>query len=188
MGGPNKLLQPVGGIPMVAHAVVTALAAGAAPVVVVTGGDPERVAAALDGRPVEWAPNPRWRDGMSTSVAAGVAALDGRVDGALLCLGDMPRVTDDDLRALTRAFRADRSGALAWIPTHGGRRGNPVLWAAEAFPRLQRLRGDRGASALFGTLHDRIVEIAAGEGVLVDADTPEALERLRAPEGGGLPA
>src|SRR5687768_17998868 len=40
----------------------------------------------------------------STSLAAGIAELEGRVDAALICLGDMPGVTAGDLRALIDAF------------------------------------------------------------------------------------
>lgn len=179
MGGVNKLLEIVAGETMVWRVVDTALAVGAQPVVVITGHQGEIVSRAVHDRPVEVVPNPRWLEGIGTSVAAAAAALDGRVGAALICLGDMPRVTADDLRFLIAAFRSDRKGAAVWIPTYGGQRGNPVLWAAEALPELRRLGGDQGASALFAHFQGRIVEVPTGEGVLVDADTPEALERLR---------
>lgn len=193
MRGPNKLLETLAGKPLVAHVVDRVLAAGVDPVVVVTGHEGQRVAGALAEQPIELIENPRWREGLSTSVAVGIGALEGRVDGALVCLGDMPRVTADDLAALTQAFRtsaADRERTPAsaevggaWVPVHAGRRGNPVLWTAAWFGELQALRGDRGAKGLLSELGDRVVEVPGGEGVLFDVDTTDELERARKPEG-----
>ena len=36
--------------------------------------------------------NPRYAEGLSTSLIAGIGALDDDDDGALVCLADMPRV------------------------------------------------------------------------------------------------
>jgi molybdenum cofactor cytidylyltransferase len=182
MGGANKLIEPVDGVPVVVHVVGAAVAAGAAPVVVVTGHDADAVRAALAGTAAELIHNPRWRDGMSTSLAAGISALEGRVRGALICLGDMPRVRASDLRALIHAL--DEAGpdqaAAAYVPLFGGQWGNPVLWTAPWFPELRALRGDRGARGLLQRLGPQMVLVPASEGVLLDADTPDALERLRA--------
>lgn len=181
MGGPNKLIEPVNGVPIVARVVDAALEAGAEPVVMVTGHRANQVEAALEGRPVKWVANPRWAEGMSTSLAAGLAVLEREVEGALVCLGDMPRVTATDLRALMDAFGDGRGGA-AWVPVYEGKRGNPVLWASTCFSRLRRVRGDWGGRALLAELEDEVVEVAVGgAGVLVDVDTPAALARARLP-------
>jgi molybdenum cofactor cytidylyltransferase len=199
MRGTNKLLEPLAEKPLVAHVVDGVLAAGLGPIVVVIGHEGRRVASALAGRPIELIENPRWMEGLSTSVAAGVAALQGRADGALICLGDMPRVSASDLAALIDAFRssaatpertpggdrptAAREPPAAWVPVHAGRRGNPVLWTAAWFGPLQALRGDRGAKSLLSELGDRVVEVPAGEGVLFDVDTTDELAIARKPKG-----
>jgi molybdenum cofactor cytidylyltransferase len=184
--------------------VKTALTAGADPVVVVTGHQEGAVRAVLVGERVELVSNPRWAKGMSSSLAAGVQALEGRVEGALICLGDMPRVSVDDLRALIRAFVSGEEGPrlrnsttpqtperAAWpaeppsacVPVHDGRQGNPVLWSARWFPELRALSGDRGAKSLLDEIEGSVLWVQAGAGVLFDADTPEALDLLRQQEG-----
>jgi molybdenum cofactor cytidylyltransferase len=187
MRGANKLLALLEGQPIVTHVVDEVLAAGVTPVVVVTGHDGQRVADALAGRPITLLENPRWTEGMSTSIASGVSALDGRVECALICLGDMPRVRVSDLRALLEASRraaleSPRAGSpapAAWVPVHAGRRGNPVLWSASWFSKLTALRGDRGARGLLSRLGEQVVEVPAGAGVLFDVDTPDALDGAR---------
>ena len=181
--GANKLIEVLEGVPLVARVVDTALEAGATPVVVVTGHQREAVEGALGDRPVERAHNPRWEEGMGTSLAVGIRALEGRVDGVLVCLGDMPRVAADGLRSLLSAFRSGEAAA-AWVPVHGGKRGNPVLWAASWFPRLAAIEGDRGARLLLAELEDEVVEVAVSDaGVLLDVDTRAALEQARGEAG-----
>jgi molybdenum cofactor cytidylyltransferase len=179
MGGTNKLLELVGGVPMVAGVVDETLDSSAWPVVVVTGHDAAAVERALGEREVRFVHNPRWALGMSTSLAAGVEALEGQVSGALVCLGDMPAVKAQDIQDLIYTFRNEGYPG-ACLPVYGGRRGNPVLWAARWFGALRALDGDRGARALLDDLPDRVVRLAVTDpGVLTDVDTPEALERAR---------
>ena len=93
MGQANKLLAPVDGRPMVAHAVDAMLASRADPVIVVTGHQADAVRAALAGRPVIWAHNPDYASGLSSSLAAGLAALPEDAEGVVIGLGDMPRAS-----------------------------------------------------------------------------------------------
>jgi hypothetical protein len=61
-----------------------------------------------------------------------------------------------------------------------GKRGNPVLWSAQYFPRLLELRGDQGARALFREFADHIFEVEMpDDAVLVDIDTQAALDAVR---------
>jgi molybdenum cofactor cytidylyltransferase len=175
MGEPNKLLVPVDGAPMVACSVDAALASRAWPVCVVTGYDAARVREALADRPVEFAHNPDFAAGMSSSLRVGIEALGSRVDGALVCLADMPWVPCAILDALIDAFGAANGRAIC-VPHFAGRRGNPVLWPAARFPELAALRGDTGARALLAAGPPELREVPVShEGVHRDADTPDAL-------------
>ena len=74
--------------------------------------------------------------------------------------------------ALTRAI---------CVPTVGGKRGNPVLWARRFFPEMAKLSGDSGAKHLIGEHADLVCEVEmAGEAAITDIDTPEALAAWRA--------
>ncbi len=186
MAPANKLLSDVDGRAMVQRAVDTALASQAKPVIVVTGHDGARVREALAGKPVQFVDNPDYAGGLSTSVRAGIGALEGmNTDGAVFLLGDMPLVTPAHIDRLIAAFSpTDRR--FICIPTHRGKRGNPVLWAGRFFPEMRALDGDQGARGLFREHADLVCEVEMDDdGVLVDIDTPEALTALRraAPRG-----
>ena len=183
MGRANKLTAETGGVAMVRRVVEAALASRAHPVVVVTGFQAGRIGTALAGCPVSLVHNPNYREGLSTSLAAGLAALPDGVDGALICLGDMPRITAPHLDRLIAAFDPAASQAIC-VPTRDGRRGNPVLWGARYFAQMRGLSGDTGARHLIDENRDAVCEIVfEDDAIFVDVDTPRALAALEAARG-----
>jgi molybdenum cofactor cytidylyltransferase len=180
MGGPNKLLAEVGGRPLVRIAVEQALASRARPVVVVTGHQRAEVEAALAGLAVTFVHNPDYAEGLSTSLKVGIAALPADVDGAIVCLGDMPQVDAGLIDRLIAAFDPEK-GALVVVPTIAGKRGNPVVWSRRFFADLSNLEGDVGARHLIGGYPEAVAEVpVTGRGALVDVDTPDVLRALKA--------
>ncbi|MDR3500415.1 MAG: molybdopterin-binding/glycosyltransferase family 2 protein [Parvibaculum sp.] len=180
MGAANKLLAEVEGRPMVARVVDAALASDTRPVIVVTGHEAEEVRAALSGRDVQFVHNPDYADGLSTSLRAGLAALPGDIAAALICLGDMPDVGAAHIGRLAAAFDPEESRTIC-VPTFGGKQGNPVLWGAEWFPEMRKLKGDVGAKHLIGEHADAVCEVPMpDEATLRDIDTPEEMALRRA--------
>ncbi len=178
MGEANKLLSEIAGVPMVARVVRAAAASRADPVVVVTGHQAARVRAALAGLDVGFADNPDYAQGLSTSLATGLAALPDDIDGAVVCLGDMPRVDAGLIDRLIAAF-APGEGRAICLPTHGNKRGNPVLWARRYFAEIEAIAGDVGARHLIGEHADAVCEVAVeDDAVLIDIDTPAELAAL----------
>jgi molybdenum cofactor cytidylyltransferase len=177
--GANKLLAAVEGRPMLRHAVEAALASRAGPVLVVTGHEREGVEAALAGLPVSFVHSPAHAEGLSASLKAGIAALPPDVDAAVVCLGDMPRVAAGVVDRLIESY-APAEGRAVCVPTHAGKRGNPVLWDRRFFAEILDLRGDVGARHLIGAHADQVAEVPVEDaGVLLDVDTPAALAALR---------
>jgi molybdenum cofactor cytidylyltransferase len=177
MGSVNKLLQPVDGAPMVVRAVDAVLASRAANPIVVVGHEAERVRAALAGRKLIFVENPDYADGLSTSLRRGVAAVPADADAVLVCLGDMPRISAAQIDRLIAAFNPLEGRAIC-LPTHRGKRGNPVLWARRFLPEMMEIAGDVGARHLLGEYADQVCEVEMDEdSVLLDIDTPEALRK-----------
>ena len=178
MGAQNKLLKEVDGTPLVVRAVDAALAAGVGPVTVVTGHEADGIEAALRERDVRFAHNPDYADGMSTSLRAGLDAIDA--GAAMVLLADMPDVAADGIRCLAEAFRREGgSRVVAACDPATERRGNPVVWPAALFDELRAIEGDRGARDVLRTRADEVVTVDM-EGAGLDLDTPEAFaERLK---------
>ncbi|HET9627787.1 MAG TPA: molybdopterin-binding/glycosyltransferase family 2 protein, partial [Kofleriaceae bacterium] len=176
--GSNKLVAELDGEPIVRRTVRAVLASRARPVVVVTGHEAEAVRAALAGLDVRFVHNPEYADGMSTSLRAGLAQV-GPVDAALICLGDMPRLTAAHFDAVIDAFHAGDASDII-VPTFERKRGNPVLWPRKFFAEMSELAGDVGARALLERHADHVRTLAVDDpAILVDVDTPAALAALR---------
>ena len=174
----NKLLADLNGRPLLATTIEQIQASGVDEIVVVTGHDAAAVATALSNTKVMIIHNPQYTGGLSTSVCCGIGAVKN-FDAAFICLGDMPLIRAADMQRMMQAFNVEQ-GRKVIIPTYRGQLGNPVLWGQEHFTALMALEGDRGARSLLEAQREQITEIAVDhDGILLDADTPEALADMR---------
>ncbi len=181
MEGPNKLLEPLHGTPLVRRAAQALLDAQLSPLFVVLGHDADAVRAELAGLPVDFLVNPDWARGLGSSLAAGAraAARLPRLEGLFVALADMPFVSATHLAALTRAFEQRGEKSIV-APTFGGQRGHPVVWAARHLPALSQLDGDVGARELIASLPHEVLSVEVqDDGVLRDIDTRQMLENAR---------
>lgn len=112
--------------------------------------------------------NPHFAQGMSTSIHAGLAAIDANAEAALIVLGDQPFVRPGTIDCLIDAYRRTRATAI--IPTYEGVRGNPVLIDRALFDEMLTIRGDTGGRAILG---DPLLVPVDDRGVLLDIDTTE---------------
>jgi molybdenum cofactor cytidylyltransferase len=181
--GGGKLLAPWGEGVLLDGALASAFASPARSVSLVWGADPAVADAARAfadrtgnaGR-LRLVHAPRHAEGLSASLAAGVAALPADGEGVFIFLGDMPRIPAELAEPMAEALAG---GASAVAPVFEGRRGHPVLFGAPLWAALLGLAGDHGAGPLLRTLGERLLLIPApDDGVLYDVDRPEDLAAL----------
>ncbi len=154
-----------------------AVSAGLAQIVVVIGAHAEAVRAALAGLPVGLVLNEAWADGLSSSVRAGLRALDPGTQAALLVLGDQPALTADLLRLLVDRYLA--TGAPIVAPFYEGQRGNPVLFDRALFSELSAVEGDRGGRILIDRYQGRVERVDVEDAaVIMDIDSPQDYEGI----------
>ncbi len=178
--GRNKLLLDFQGKPILAHVADQTAAAGIDEIVVVCGHQAGKVRAALAGRKLKIVEARDYQLGMSASLKAGIRALPAGIDAALVLLGDMPQVAPDLIRRLIAAYNPLEGRAVV-LPSHQGKRGNPVLFDRRFFPEMLELEGDVGARHLIGLHEDLVFDLAVETaGVFADVDTPDAYDRLLA--------
>ena len=178
-GPENKLLAELDGKPIVRRTVEAVLASRARPVIVVTGHMADAVATAIAGLDVQVVHNPDFVAGLSSSLKAGLRALPNGLDGCIVALGDMPRIEAAHIDRLIAAF-APKEGRSIVVPVHGGKRGNPVLFAAAYLSEMLEVAGDTGARHIIGRYADEVVEVDLGsDAIFIDVDTPEALANLK---------
>jgi molybdenum cofactor cytidylyltransferase len=171
MGRPKALLR-LGGQTLLERAVEAARAAGASPLIVL-GADAERIRLhAADARVLV---NPDWSQGMGTSIAWAMAALDPNTECVLVVAVDQPAVDAELLRQLIEACGVCAPGES--VDVAATRYANDVVGVPACFGRslfgaLRSLDGDRGARGLLRSGEHRVAEVNTG-GKGADVDTPE---------------
>ncbi|WP_026986273.1 NTP transferase domain-containing protein [Fodinicurvata fenggangensis] len=179
MGHINKLLEQVNGKSLLQTTVDTALDSQVSDCLVVTGHESDKVQEKLDGKAVRFIHNPKYADGLSTSIQAGLAALEDNTDAILVMLADMPEVSSEVLNHLVTSYNPVEGREIC-VPTWQGKRGNPVLIGKEFFAEIMEISGDIGARQLLGDYPDLVAEVAVkDDSVLADIDAPQDLEALR---------
>lgn len=172
MGSPKALLQ-YRGQSFLATILAAIASARMAPVIVVAGHHYDAISKEFPG--VQIAFNPDYEQGMSTSVQAGIRALPVGLDGAAVFLVDHPMVDRQTIDALVARLAPGR----IVVPVHDGRRGHPVLFAAELFDEILGLKSDQGLNTVVRRQPERVIEVfVENAGVLRDIDTPEQFARL----------
>jgi len=184
MGTP-KLLLPLAGRSLLQHVMDHVRGSRCQEIIVVLGEAADRVGAEARGDRVRLVVNDRYREGMGTSLAAGIQALAPACDAAVIVLGDQPCVTGAMIDALIDAHR--RSGKPLVASRYGSVVGVPTLITRALFPDARRLAGDEGARSLIRRYPDLVEEVVLPPSAAADVDTPEALARLRAALEGGAP-
>jgi molybdenum cofactor cytidylyltransferase len=180
--GKPKQLAEWNGQALVRYAADAAISAGLDPVVMVLGSSAEMIQPVVQDLTVEIVINGRWKDGISSSIQAGLRSLPDRVGGVVFLQADQPQISPTLIKRLVQGHESSLSPIIA--PLVNGQRGNPVLFDAITFSQLLALEGDMGGRALFG--HFPVTGVMwDDEGLLVDIDTPEDLDKLSKlyPEG-----
>jgi len=172
MGVPKPLL-PVGGRSALERALALGRAALVSETVVVTGRFREEVEAALKklARPHERAVhNPRYEEGMFTSVQAGIFALSPDAEAFFLLPADCCAVSPDTLKTLLQTY--ERLPAPAVVhPACKGQRGHPPLIPAAFVRDIGSYDGPGGMRGFLSRYPAAEVE-TGDEGALLDMDTP----------------
>jgi CTP:molybdopterin cytidylyltransferase MocA len=174
--GATKQLATIDGETLVSRAVRLAENVCGQSVVLVTGNDRTRVAAACAPLAGFFTVNTDYSSGLSSSIRAGIEAVNPTAYAALLLLADQPQIGIDDLMALCATWHRRPDAIVA--SAYAGTVGPPAIFPRALFPALSALDGDRGAKAVIEA-HRENVELVECAAAAVDIDRPQDLEELR---------
>lgn len=178
MGRNNKLLLNADGIPLVRKSAINILNSNVASMTVVTGFDENKIVNALSGLNVNFVKNINFREGLSSSLKAGLANITPTPSAVIICLADMPKIQPEHINQLIENFDPLKGWEIC-IPTNNGKRGNPVLIGSRFFPYIFETSGDFGAKQVMKQHSDKIVEVEIGTSdIHFDIDTQDEYENF----------
>ena len=179
LGEPKQLL-PYGSGTLLDHALETARASAFDQLIVALGGSSREVRSRVDLSGAEVVENPDFGEGCSSSIAAGLSALDPRAELLVLMLGDQPGVTPATVRALIAG--CDEGTVLAACLYDDGR-GHPLAFGRAVFGDLRELHGDKAVWKLMERRSDEVVEVRVPGQIPRDVNTREDYEAVLAESG-----
>jgi molybdenum cofactor cytidylyltransferase len=141
-------------------------------VLVVLGAHREKIEKIIAGLPVKTVYNPRYEEGMLSSVQTGFSSLPKDARAVLVFLGDQPMVPSSVIDRIIETYRSGEKGIV--LPVFGGTRGHPVLIDTKYSQEVAALDPEIGLRELIHNHPEDIME--------VDADTPTIIEDIDTPE------
>jgi probable selenium-dependent hydroxylase accessory protein YqeC len=169
MGG-NKLLLPVGGVPVIERIIAAAARSNLGEVILVCAN--EEIAAIGRKYGAKVVNNPTPELGQSQSVRIGTTNSCTAAEGFMFLVGDQPFITNDIINKLIEGFSMVNCSAV--VPLYNGNRGNPVIFSSLLRAKLLSLKGDAGGRSLLEGLDGDITTVKFDSETLgLDIDTPE---------------
>lgn len=175
--GDFKPLLPLGGMTVLERSISLFRAAGVEDIRVVIGHRSEELEPLLGRLAVRCIMNPRYQEGMFSSIVAGAQSIaDGSPPFFVLPV-DIPLVRPASIRHLLEEYGEGRDDVL--FPCFQGERGHPPLIAARHARAIVDWCGTDGLRGALGQWEggSRNVEVC-DEHILNDMDTPEAYAGL----------
>jgi len=173
--GSAKQLVRLAGRPLLHTVVTRASEVTGNALIVVLGSGAAQLAPLLKHSTGSVVINQEWREGLASSIRAGVARLPAACSAVMLLLADQAAVTAEDLKRLAGTWRKQPQHIAAAL--YSGSCGAPAIFPRSSFRSLSELRGDTGARALLVRNSDRVVRVPMPSAA-VDVDTPEDLLAL----------
>lgn len=173
--GAAKQLARLGGISVIERAITLANELTPTRCLSVIGAYAEQMYSELSRIGCPFIYNTKWREGMGTSIAAGVSALPSDAQGVLIVNADQVMLSASDLGRLIKASAANPDLIIAseFCQTIGP----PVIFPASLFMQLTQLSGARGARELIRNSSTAPVLVNI-ENAQFDIDTKENLRQF----------
>jgi molybdenum cofactor cytidylyltransferase len=138
MGAENKMLLPFKGSTMISL-VIAALDLSLVEEIIVVENHETNIAQQLEySAKVKFVINLAAEQGLTTSIQCGIKAASSSATAYLICLGDMPLLTNNDYNILINKT-LENSDKVILIPKFNNKRGNPVLFSSHFKDEILRL-------------------------------------------------
>jgi len=146
-------------------------------IVVVTGYQATDIKNLLADEGVRFIHNPKYETGMASSLKIGIDRIGKPIDGALICLGDMPDLQRSDYEQVINAFTGQPAHVVQ--PSWQGRSGHPVLLSADLFLKFDALADiDQGGRAIIEKIptQNKVILAMSSSACLRDYDSLDDFE------------
>src|SRR5208282_1994524 len=178
MHGKNKLLAKVDGTEMIRRVVQAALESKVDEVIVVLGGEADKVQKVLIDLPCRLVVNKKYEDGQSSSVKVGLGEVSPMTRAVLVLPGDVAMIDFRSINVVIEEYEREKRSIV--IAAHKGQAGHPILFDKHLFSEIEQIDEQTfGLKAVVKRHEAEVYLVETGSSnALKDIDTPEDLKEL----------
>lgn len=172
-----KPLLPLNNTTVIEYIIDNFKSCGINDIYVVTGHNSLLISEKLKDPDVKIVYNPKYDEGMYSSVIAGIEAFPKDIDGFLMLPVDIPNISKNTINSLCQIFQNESFDII--YPSYNNRRGHPPIISSNLFEGIRSYNGDGGLKKLLKNYQDNIYHLnTLDEGILFDIDTREDYNKL----------
>lgn len=176
--GLSKQLLPWGDSTLLGSAIKIIRSTDASKVFVVLGAYRDEIRKKVDLSETVVLVNENWQQGLGSSIALAVAALDEKysdINAVLFTLADQPFIGNVHLNTIMKLHLKKQQAIIITRKEHYS--GVPVLFPRKFFAELMLLSNDEGAKQIVTNNKNQVVEVLTQDET-ADIDTYETYEKL----------
>ncbi len=117
-----------------------------------------------------------YKNGMSTSIAAGLRKVENNIDGVMILLGDSPLIDQNIINRMINIYSQNDAGIVSAY--NSGIPVNPAIFSSKYFNDLLNLKGDVGGRFILRNHPEDIIRVEIDNNALLDIDTKEDLKKI----------
>jgi molybdenum cofactor cytidylyltransferase len=176
LGEQTKQLLPWQDTTMLGWVVRRAEASLLDDVVVVVGHDAEAIRRHVVLQRARFVVAPDFHEGCTSSIRAGLEALQPQSEAVVLILGDQPGIETETIAAVVEGWQHMQTPIVR--VSYRGRSGHPMLFAKAQFGQLKALHGDKGVWKLCDAHPEWVHEVEIDHPYPGDVNTWEDYTKL----------
>ncbi len=167
MGKP-KMLLPFGDTSIIAKLANSAILSRIDKTIVVLGSDHVEISKQIQDYPLETVYNEAYKEGMLSSVQAGLSNLNDKTEAIMVLLGDQPMIGSNIMNKLIETYRTSWKEII--VATYKGKRGHPILFGSKYKSVVMELSKENSLKDLLLAYPEDIAEM--------ETDSPEILRDI----------
>ncbi len=117
-----------------------------------------------------------YKNGMSTSIGAGLRKVENNIDGVMILLGDSPLIDQNIINRMINIYSQNDAGIVSAY--NSGIPVNPAIFSSKYFNDLLNLKGDVGGRFILRNHPEDIIRVEIDNNALLDIDTKADIKKL----------
>ena len=176
-GPENKLLSTINDKALISHTIDILIKTFIMDdIIIVLGHDYQTVLKLINNSEIRYIKNKYFKNGIGTSISAGMSEIDSNTFGVMIIPGDMPFLQQQDLIQLQNKF-IELNYSKVVCPQYNSIVGNPIILPKSYFETLKTLNNDFGAKKLLK--NEDLVFVKTSITTTFDIDTASDLKEAK---------